>query len=160
MSLQKTILAEEQKVLFYDPEKCSGCLFCVIACSFYHFGEISLEKSHVEVFSDLDRTSYFISAHCAHCEFPACESACPVNAIKKDPEKGIVKINTMECIGCKACNFGCPISIPHYDSAAKVSYKCDLCDGDPWCVKFCTTGAIQYLPRKEARKLVKTKTKT
>ena len=23
--------------------------------------------------------------------------------------------------------------------------KCDLCDGDPKCVKYCSTGAIQYL---------------
>ena len=26
----------------------------------------------------------------------------------------------------------------------KVVIKCDLCDGDPVCVKFCPTGAIKY----------------
>ena len=68
---------------------------------------------------------------------------------------GIVKINTMQCIGCRSCNFACPISIPHYDPILKISLKCDLCEGDPWCVKFCTTGALHYIPRKEARKLIK-----
>jgi Fe-S-cluster-containing hydrogenase component 2 len=23
--------------------------------------------------------------------------------------------------------------------------KCDLCEGDPYCVKYCETGAIQYV---------------
>jgi len=154
VSFQKIVEAEEQGVLYYDPEKCSGCLFCMIVCSFKHFKVISEDKSHVKVFPNPDKPAYFISAHCAHCEYPACEAACPVNAIRKD-EKGIVKINTMQCIGCRSCNFACPISIPHYDPILKISLKCDLCEGDPWCVKFCTTGALHYIPRKEARKLTR-----
>jgi Fe-S-cluster-containing hydrogenase component 2 len=27
--------------------------------------------------------------------------------------------------------------------------KCDLCDGDPKCVKYCSTGAIEYLDETE-----------
>ncbi len=29
--------------------------------------------------------------------------------------------------------------------------KCDLCGGDPKCVKYCSTGAIQYLEETEER---------
>jgi Fe-S-cluster-containing hydrogenase component 2 len=32
-----------------------------------------------------------------------------------------------------------------FDTLAKKVIKCDLCDGDPLCVKFCETGAIQYV---------------
>jgi len=31
------------------------------------------------------------------------------------------------------------------DPAARKVIKCDLCDGDPTCVKFCETKALQYV---------------
>ncbi|MCX8176324.1 MAG: 4Fe-4S binding protein, partial [Candidatus Bathyarchaeota archaeon] len=95
MDSQKIVKSEEQGVLYYNPEKCSGCLLCMVVCSFKHFKIISEDKSHVKVFPNPDKFAYFISAHCAHCEYPACEASCPVNAIRKD-EKGIVKINTTQ----------------------------------------------------------------
>jgi carbon-monoxide dehydrogenase iron sulfur subunit len=30
------------------------------------------------------------------------------------------------------------------DSATRKVVKCDLCDGEPTCVKFCETKALQY----------------
>ncbi len=30
--------------------------------------------------------------------------------------------------------------------------KCDLCEGDPECVKYCPYGAIEYLPVDEAER--------
>jgi Fe-S-cluster-containing hydrogenase component 2 len=32
------------------------------------------------------------------------------------------------------------------DSAARQVIKCDLCDGDPACVRFCDPGALQFVP--------------
>jgi len=45
-----------------------------------------------------------------------------------------------------ACPYG-NISI-HKDERKML--KCDLCGGDPECVKFCATGAIQYVRREIA----------
>jgi Fe-S-cluster-containing dehydrogenase component len=28
--------------------------------------------------------------------------------------------------------------------------KCELCGGDPQCVRFCPTGALKFMPKKEA----------
>lgn len=33
--------------------------------------------------------------------------------------------------------------------------KCDFCDGDPYCAKFCPTEAMQVKTRKEAYEFIK-----
>jgi len=39
----------KQKVLLYDPSRCTGCRYCEIACSYYHFKEFNLEKAHLHI---------------------------------------------------------------------------------------------------------------
>ncbi|PCN50495.1 4Fe-4S ferredoxin, partial [Candidatus Geothermarchaeota archaeon ex4572_27] len=73
-------------------------------------------------------------------------------AIWKD-EAGIVRINRLKCIGCKSCNYACPLSAPIFIEELRASSKCDLCDGDPECVKFCSSGALRAYPREEALNL-------
>ena len=82
------------------------------------------------------------------------EAACPVDpkAIVKDPELGLVTIDKMRCIGCRSCQYACPISIPIFDEVSQISYKCDFCDGDPLCAKYCSTNAIKVVTREEAKK--------
>ena len=74
-------------------------------------------------------------------------------AIVKDEKTGIVRIDSMKCIGCKYCIIACPISIPWFDDEYRVAAKCDLCDGDPKCVKLCPSDAIIFVPREEAREI-------
>lgn len=142
-----------QKVLIYDPEKCSGCFYCMIICSFHHLEVVDLEQSYIRVYQDEAEPLRFINAHCTHCEHPLCEAACPTEpkAIVKDPETGIVTIDQMRCIGCRSCNFACPISIPIFDKKKGVSNKCDFCGGEPLCAKYCSTGALRVVSRKEAK---------
>jgi len=141
-----------QLVLLYNPEKCSGCLYCMAACAYKHYGTLDIEKSFVTILGGPEDGS-FIGIHCAHCEHPACMAACPKDAITKDEETGLVLIDHMKCIGCRSCNYACPVSIPRFDEELRVSVKCDFCGGDPYCVKFCTTGAMSLAAREEARKL-------
>lgn len=146
----------KQRVIIYDPRKCSGCKYCMIACSFYHYGVIDLNKSYLHVYENEKRPGSFINVHCTHCEYPLCEAACPVEpkAIVKDPETGIVKIDKLRCIGCRSCIYACPISIPIFDEKYEVCVKCDFCDGDPVCAKYCTTGALKVVSREEAKKIM------
>ena len=39
----------------------------------------------------------------------------------------------------------CPFGAISIDSGDEKLIKCDLCGGDPTCVKFCSTGALQYV---------------
>ena len=145
----------EQKVLFYDPQKCSGCKYCMIVCSFHHFGIIALDKAYIHVYQD-ETKSVFVNTHCTHCEYPFCEAACPQDpkAIVKDPELGFVTIDRMRCVGCRSCNYACPISIHFFDEVSGNNGKCDFCDGDPLCAKYCSTGALKVVSREEAKEFM------
>lgn len=124
----------------------------MIACTFKHYGLTDFERSHIKIIDDPENPKIrFIGIHCAHCDDPLCLAACPVNAITKDDKSGIVKINSVKCLGCKACIIACPISNPHYEEDRRIAVKCDFCDGDPYCVKFCTTEALMKTTREQAR---------
>lgn len=54
-------------------------------------------------------------------------AACPVGAITKRKEDGIVLINKDKCIGCRYCAWACPYGHPQFNAEAKVMEKCTLC---------------------------------
>jgi len=140
---------EKQKVLLYDPSRCTGCRYCEIACSFYHFKEFSFEKAHLHILFD-SKIGEFEAIYCQHCEEPLCVAACPNEAAVKDEETGHVRINPVRCIGCKTCVITCPLSVPWFNEEFHVSMKCDFCGGDPQCTKFCSPQAIRVVSREEA----------
>jgi formate dehydrogenase iron-sulfur subunit len=91
----------------------------------------------------------FIKFQCMHCGEPGCVKACPVGALKKNPE-GPVTYDEDLCIGCKYCETGCPFSVPHVDVETEKVTKCNLCaerieEGMvPSCAKTCTADAIKF----------------
>lgn len=144
-----SVTPEEQKVLLYDPSRCTGCLYCQIACSSQHFKEFSLEKAHLHIVFD-EKLGKLEAIYCQHCDEPLCVAACPKDAAVKDKETGLVKINPMRCIGCKTCTIVCPLSVPWFNVDYRVAMKCDFCNGDPKCAKFCSPQAIRVVSRREA----------
>ncbi len=144
----------EQLVLIFDPERCTGCRYCEIACSFQHYGTLTPERSHIRIFVDPRRMEPEAS-DCQHCEEPACAAACPEDAIAKDETKGWVTLNPMKCTGCYSCIFACPLSCTWFDKEHRVAAKCDFCDGDPVCVKYCSPQAIRVGTRAEALKFAR-----
>ena len=141
------------KILVHDPSKCTGCCQCMIACSYKHFKVFDLNQALLYVNEDPTQPGRFINAHCSHCIHPMCMAACPKDAIYRD-EKGIVRISPLKCVGCGICSYACPISIPRKHPRLNIYVKCDLCDGDPMCVKMCSAEALKLLPREEAFKVV------
>jgi heterodisulfide reductase subunit A len=55
-----------------------------------------------------------------------------------------------DCVLCglcaRVCDLvgACPFGNVLWDEGAHLAEKCDLCGGQPWCVKFCPTGAITF----------------
>ena len=62
---------------------------------------------------------------------------------------GAVEIDAARCAGCKMCLLACPYGNIHFDKAEGVSGKCDLCGGDPMCVRSCTSAALRYVEADE-----------
>ncbi len=56
-------------------------------------------------------------------------------------QNGVVLVDEEKCTACGTCERSCPFEVIRIREVAK---KCDLCGGDPVCVKFCPYGAIRY----------------
>jgi len=121
--------------LVINGEKCTGCLLCVLACSFKHEKTFSLVNSRIRVESDEIKNVHKISV-CIQCETHPCVDACPTNAFYYDDNLSIYKINEEICTGCGACVRACPYDGITINSTGK-AIKCDLCDGNPVCVNYC-----------------------
>jgi Fe-S-cluster-containing hydrogenase component 2 len=42
------------------------------------------------------------------------------------------------------CVAACPFGMAHFDPINRRVIKCDLCEGEPYCAKFCPYEAVQY----------------
>ena len=139
---------ESKGYLVYDSKKCIGCTTCMLSCSTVHYGKQSLSLSRIQIIQDSfgKFPDDLQIAPCRQCVTPPCVINCPVGAAYIDTENGNVRrINEEECIGCKTCVAVCPFGAVGYDPVARKVISCDLCDGDPICVRFCFTEALQYV---------------
>jgi len=150
-SIKESERTKPTKVLVYHSELCTGCTYCMTACSYKHYGITSYAKSYINIIEDPDKPFSFIGAHCAHCETAACVAACPTGAMYYERETGVVRVNAMLCVMCRNCQAACPIGHPFYDEDVHQAVKCDQCDGRPMCVQQCPTGAITYEDRSQSR---------
>jgi Fe-S-cluster-containing hydrogenase component 2 len=143
------------KIIVSHPEKCTGCRYCEIICSFHHEGVVNLRKTRINVIKSGYETSFPVT--CTHgygCALE-CVDACPEEAIEE--KEGVVRIDEDLCTGCGACVDACPFgAIKLFNDKA---WKCDLCGGDPRCVKFCSQGAITFEEGNNADKNVMNETK-
>lgn len=134
-----------EKIIFVDYHKCVGCGTCEMVCSLVHEGVCSPSLSRIRIVRD-QSNGYHIPITCAFCEKAPCINICPVTAISKSKETGVITIDEEKCIGCRQCVIACPFGHMNFNFSKETAFKCDLCDGDPQCVKFCWTEAITYIP--------------
>ncbi|MDH5338992.1 MAG: 4Fe-4S binding protein, partial [Rubrivivax sp.] len=69
-----------QKSLHINPEKCTGCLQCEMACSYENYGTFATAKSRIKVF-DFHDTGRKVPYTCTQCDEAWCLHACRVEAI-------------------------------------------------------------------------------
>jgi Fe-S-cluster-containing hydrogenase component 2 len=121
-----------------DYSKCSGCRRCEIACSLKHEGEIWPEASRIRIFMLIPGIE--VPHLCVQCPDYPCVEACPTNALSINKETSAVEVDKEKCIACGKCIDACPGKIPHMHPTKKHIIICDLCNGDPECVKVCQEG--------------------
>ena len=132
------------KFLFVSSEQCVGCRVCELACSAHHERSFNPAKSRIHVVESGEK-GLEVPMVCRQCIKPPCVKACPVEAFYRDEETGAVLINDEVCIGCRQCVDKCPFGGIAVDLNKERMVKCDLCGGDPQCVKYCPTEALQYV---------------
>jgi Fe-S-cluster-containing hydrogenase component 2 len=133
-----------QKSLHLDPNKCTGCLQCEMACAWEKYQTFTIAKSRIKVFT-FHHEGRFVPYTCTQCDEAWCLIACPVDAIELDPVTGAKIVLEPTCVGCKVCTIACPFGTINYVAQTGKVQKCDLCDGAPACAKACPTGAITYV---------------
>ena len=126
-----------------DLAKCSGCRKCEIACSLFHEKCIWPDASRVRVFMLVPGLEF---PHlCAQCEDYPCVESCPTKALSVSKKTGAVLVDNKTCIACGQCIGACPGRVPHMHPREKRIIICDLCNGNPQCVKVCQEGSWNVL---------------
>jgi len=133
-----------KKFLVADPTKCTGCAVCELVCSASKDKVFNKRMSRIRTV----KLEPFIqtSVACRLCENPRCVKVCPRHALTQNKETGVITVDTTRCSSCgwlciQACEFGA-ISI-HPDK--RTAIVCDLCGGDPPCVKLCIPEALKLV---------------
>ncbi|GAB6180885.1 4Fe-4S dicluster domain-containing protein [Desulfotomaculum defluvii] len=131
------------KMIIVDHHKCVGCCTCEMICSLVHEGICLPELSRIKV-NRYEKSGKHVPITCANCENAPCMEACPVEAIVKNEVTGGLEIQENQCIGCQQCVEACPFDHIKFNDEKGNVFKCDLCQGDPQCVKYCWTQAISF----------------
>jgi Fe-S-cluster-containing hydrogenase component 2 len=92
----------------------------------------------------MEERGVYVPIVCSQCEPAYCMAACPSGAITRDVGTGAVLISKSFCTRCRACVVACPFGAINIGRDVSV-LKCDLCEGEPYCVRFCATDALKYV---------------
>jgi carbon-monoxide dehydrogenase iron sulfur subunit len=132
------------KALYIDYQKCTGCRLCELVCAVKHDGFSNPTRSRIRVIK-WEAEGLYVPMSCQQCEDAPCLNVCPVKAISRDEGLGLVVVDYNVCIGCRSCVVVCPFGAMSFNVIDRKVFKCDLCDGDPQCVRFCEEKAVDFV---------------
>ena len=129
---------------------CTNCRTCELICALSHEQLINPRLSRNIVNCDIQAGYVTEVLYCQQCDDPKCLKACPTGALHVDPDTGARVIDQDVCICCQSCLNACIFAAGgqgesriKYNPETGTCFKCDLCGGDPMCVKRCPLGATQ-----------------
>lgn len=151
------------KQVVIHPERCVGCMQCMLACATAHSRTGQLYSAVLETPLPKPRIHVGVGLHqegfpnrCRHCDPAPCLLACLPGAISRDQELNTVLIDADKCINCATCAMACPFGVLRYheDTFAPpgkvIAVKCDNCHARqlegliPACVEICKVAALTF----------------
>ena len=127
-------------------EACTGCRACEIACSLHHENVIWPGASRVRVYEFPPSIEFPVL--CYQCADVPCARECPADALSINPDTQTIVVENEKCLrisegsDCTVCADACPGNTIMMHPAENVPMFCDLCGGDPECVKVCPTATV------------------
>ena len=128
---------------------CTGCRLCEVACSLIKEQQIQPGISRIHVHQYYPGVEFPVA--CYQCGAEAkCVEACPVDALVVDTSKKLntISVDTTRCTRtaqnsvCTLCLDECPGLVTVFHPTTSAPLFCDLCGGDPECVKVCPSSTI------------------
>ena len=132
------------KALYIDHEKCTGCRLCELVCAVKHDGMSNPARARIKVMK-WEQEGIYVPISCQQCQDAPCQNIFPAKAISRDLELSRVTVDYDKCIGCRFCVAVCPFGAMSFNVIDRKVFKCDLCDGDPQCVRFCDRKAVDFV---------------
>ena len=130
------------RLLVKEPN-CSGCRACELACGSAHGGRFQPSLSRIRV-RKLEEAGTDRPYPCRQCGQARCVESCPEGALSRHPVTKAVMLDVALCTKCGSCAAACVFEAIPMSPADGYPLFCDLCGGDPACVKRCATGAIRF----------------
>lgn len=138
--------ANRPRTLRANPAACTGCRSCTLACAIFHEGQAELRRGRIRVQKNLPELAppVFKPVFCRMCHHARCVAACPTGALVQNEETGLVGLDPALCDGCGRCVPACPFGAIWTAGDGGRAIKCDLCGGDPVCVRYCSPGVLSF----------------
>jgi carbon-monoxide dehydrogenase iron sulfur subunit len=130
------------KKITIDASRCTGCGQCALTCSFRQAGVFDPRQSHIRIVQWED-FCLSVPLVCQQCDDARCIVACPTEALYRHPATGAILLQAAACINCAACASDCTYQVMRMTDA-DLPMTCDLCGGNPACVRVCYPGALGY----------------
>jgi len=142
-ALEAVLMSSAKKKfgLVFHPDKCNGCLECEKACIKTHPSSVAAGRSRIKVTKSGSKYKAVMCVHCKTCE-PS--EVCPSALLEFHNDGKYWTLDEQRCFACMACIPRCPYEGVFFEGAfgIETAYTCDLCAGDPACMKVCKPGAL------------------
>ncbi|MEM0217742.1 MAG: 4Fe-4S dicluster domain-containing protein [Candidatus Nezhaarchaeales archaeon] len=125
-------------------EKCAACGVCELTCALRRFKANNPKKAMIRVEMIVLKDDVKVRVKvCRICEEKPCIKACPTGALRFNGRW--IEVDETLCTLCRACASVCPFEAIFFHRDVKGPLICNLCGGDPQCVKMCPMEVLKVV---------------